>query len=233
MSGIKDLYELQSLDLTLDQTRERLHQIRLSIGKDEEITLLKRELTRQKENQQEAIKNQDRLDIGISEFDTHINQVESKMYSGNVINPRELEDLQAELGQIRRQKVTVEEQLLSILENLDELAVQLSNIENTLFLRERQWHADQDDLIKEKGVLDQSLIFLSEQRETLATGISAIELALYNRVRTHHKGKAVAKVDRDTCEACRTGIPTVQIQALRSAVAPVRCDNCGLILFRE
>ena len=137
------------------------------------------------------------------------------------------------MGQIQRQKIGVEEQLLTLLVNIDELTVQMTNIQNTLDTREKQWTADQADLMREKVALDKSVSLLSDQRETLAAGISAIEIALYNRVRTHHKGRAIAKVERDTCESCRTGIPTSQIQALRSGVNPVRCDNCGLILFKE
>ena len=70
MSGIKDLYELQSLDLTLDQNRGRLNQIAGSLGRNDEIMLLKQELTRQENRQREALENQAQLDIGISEFNT-------------------------------------------------------------------------------------------------------------------------------------------------------------------
>jgi predicted nucleic acid-binding Zn-ribbon protein len=230
MAAIKQLYDLQTVDLEIDWRRVRLAEIAKALGDESSLTELRADAKTGKEAVQAETVKQNALDTVVSGYDDKIKGVETKLYSGTVTLARELQDLQADIDMIKRQRTEQEDQLLEILEDLENAQKTSSAATVALDEAAAAWGADQQAITTEQGVLDGEVVDLSSSRDAHAEAIPAPDLALYDQIRKR-KGKAVAKLLVDTCESCRTGIDNRTVQKARSSTDAIKCPNCGLILL--
>ena len=233
MADIRRLYDLQALDLTVDRDRQRLQVIAAALGDEGLLMPLRQKAAGLEAAEREAMAQQKELDQAVASIVQHIQQVEAKLYGGAVRNSRELSDLQADLGQLSRQRSQQEERLLEVLGKLEEMRSGLETDRATLREVESAWQREQADMATERDALNAELADLTTRRSTMIGRVPATELALYEQVRRGHSGKAVARIERGACEGCRVGLPTRQQQEARTSATPVRCPNCDLILFVE
>jgi predicted nucleic acid-binding Zn-ribbon protein len=231
MAAIKQLYELQVVDLEIDWRRARLAEIASTLGDESSLAPLRDAASQGKAAVQAETVKQNALDTVVSGFDEKIKGVEAKLYSGTVTLARELTDLQADIDMIKRQRTEQEDELLEILEDLDNAQKISSAATVVLANSEVAWAADQQSMTTEKGVLDGELVDLTVSRDDHAAAIPAPDIALYEQIRPRHKGKAVAKLQGDTCGSCRTGVDNRTVQQARASTDPIKCPNCGLILL--
>lgn len=233
MVAIRQLYDLQEVDLRLDRDRQRLQAIAVAFGNEVPLVPLRQRVREMEAAVHLAAAQQKELDQAVASIAQHIKQVEGKLYGGAVRIPRELADLQADLAQLNRQRSQQEDGLLKVLDQLDGLQKELDGEQPRLREQEIAWQQEQAAMAKERDGLQTEMAQLGVQRASMASRVSAIELALYDQVRRGHNGKAVARVERGICESCRVGLPTAQLRSVRTSPMPVRCPNCGLILLAE
>ena len=230
MADVRRLYELQLVDLELDRRHERLGVIRLALADKGSLATLQAKVREYEASEADATRRQNEFDQAIASFAQRIAREEEKMYSGKVANPRELSDLQAEVTQLQRQRSQEEDRLLAVMDELDSAHHSLTDASIEAQVEEERWQAEQQAMTAEQATLQDEVAKLTGRREAMAAQVSPADLSLYEQVRRAHQGRAVAMVRRGTCEVCRVGLPTGQLQALATSTAPVRCNNCGLIL---
>ena len=56
-------------------------------------------------------------------------------------------------------------------------------------------------------------------------------LPLYESLRRSKSGRAMALVERGTCQGCRLSLTTQETQRARSGQQIVQCSSCGRILY--
>jgi len=233
LAAIRQLYDLQLVDLELDRREGRLREIRPLLGNEGPLVAFRAKVSDLEEAVSRVAARQKDLDDAIKALSQRIAQAEQKMYGGTVRIPRELADLQADVTQHTRQRSDQEDQLLVVLDEADGLRGALESAQGQLQAWEANWQSEQAALLREQAALSAEVAQLSTRRGALAGQVPSAELDLYDRIRKSHNGKAVARVDRGSCDACRVSLPTRQIQELRTATTPVRCFNCGRILLAE
>jgi predicted nucleic acid-binding Zn-ribbon protein len=233
MAAIKQLYDLQAVDLELDWRNARLAEIGAALGDDSALKPVRGEVARRKTAAQKTTGAQSNLDSIIGGFEAKIAQAEAKLYSGTVTQSRELQDLQNDIDMIKRQRGEQEDLLLAVLDEVDQAKTLYDDGARILAKREKAWLVAQEAMTEEGAGLESELPGLQADRDARATGIPGPELALYDRVRKNHAGKAVAALHGTTCDGCRTGIANKLAQEARTSEKPVRCTNCGLILLVE
>ena len=233
MPKIRLLYDLQAVDRELDSRRERLTDIAVRLAGGSGLDDLRAEADDLKENLRRATNQQRDLEDAVARQTERVDENETKLYSGAIKNSRELEDLQAEVAQLKTQRSGIEDLLLEALERVDELQASFNAVDGKLKRGDAAWQAEEAALNQEQTRLSAEVNEFSAQRTAMSGHMDAGMLALYEQVRKAHEGIAVAQVQRDRCEACRIGLPNRQLQELRTATTPVRCNNCGRILLIE
>ncbi len=231
MAAIKQLYDLQAVDLELDVRHVRLAEIGAALGDDSALKPVRGEVARRKTVAQKTTGDQTNLDAIIGGYEAKIAQAEARLYSGTVTQSRELEDLQADIAMLKRQRGEQEDLLLAVLDEVDQAQKSYTDGAKVLAKREKAWLAEQEAMTEEGARLESELPGLQADRDARALGVPPLELALYEQVRKNHQGKAVALLHGSTCDGCRMGIPNRLAQDARSSEKPVRCSNCGLILL--
>ncbi len=233
MPPTQALFDLQGIDLEFDLRDARLEEIRRLLGDDRELRVMRHEAARLRAAAKAASAAQAELDQTVAGFTSHIEQVEAKLYGGHVTSSRELQDLQADVAMIKRQRGVEEEKLLVVLVDLEQAETGLKEATDLLAATQAAWDVDQASMIEERGALEREVADLRSQRASRAAKIPAPELALYERVRKRHAGRAVARLRNGACDSCRVALPTRQAQLVRTSPTPAPCPNCGLLLLPE
>lgn len=158
--------------------------------------------------------------------------VEDKLYSGTVTSPRELQDLQADLDQLRRHQAELEERELEQMEAAEQLEREVSVAEGTVASLKSDVARLQQAIVSEEASIDGALAAEEAERARLAGGVGAPLLADYERRRAQNNGHGAALLIGDTCQGCRLSIPSTEVDEIHHDTSGRTwyCDNCGAIL---
>jgi predicted nucleic acid-binding Zn-ribbon protein len=230
MTVAADLFALQETDLALDKALARLAEIEELSGETEEIVTARHWLQTADERLKELASTQKDLDFEAEEVRTHAAQVEGKLYGGRVTNPKELQDLDADLKSLKAQLQVKEDALLEHRETADRAESYRAQIAAELERLETEWREAQTSMAAEKEQLEPEAERLKSQREAEAAAITPSNLNLYALLRDRLRGVAVAGVERGMCQGCRITLPTNVIQRARQPGAVVQCVSCERIL---
>jgi predicted nucleic acid-binding Zn-ribbon protein len=231
MSLLNDLYDLDGIDDEIDRQVEVISKIDLDLKGNNKIIEVQRAVQKTKSIfSNQDIKRRD-LELSAETIQSKVTSVEVKLYGGSVRNPKELEDLQLELNNLKVRKETEENSYLEAMGEAEETGSKLAKLEHMLQELEDSWENDQKRLAVEKLVADRSLIDLKEKRNAMSLMIDARSLFIYDRVRLKRKGQAVARVERGICQGCNISLPTNTVQQARMQEVLLQCPSCTRLLY--
>ena len=231
MSASLGLYRLQLVDSHMDEVRTRLEEIRQTLENDEEMRRAKKQV-----NETEVALKLSRHSLKESEIEVNkqkqkIELSEANLYSGNVKNPKELQDLQNEVAALKRHLATLEDrQLEAMLE--EETAEQAHRVALEELEQVKTRLADQNQtLTAEQSDLNKDLERFEAERQAALSPLDANLLTIYDQLRQQKRGLAIAAVTDGACAACGTTLTPAQLQSTRSATQVINCPTCGRILY--
>ena len=232
MPATRELLALQSVDGELAVRRARLAEIAPLLGDDSALRALAQRLASEQAEVDSALSRQQELDSVIAGFTERVDAAETRLYSGVVVNPRELQDLQADVNMLKRQRGHEEDALLEVMVELDTARGKRDASAQELESLNVSWAAEQQSLSAEQQRLEAEVTDFERQRADTVARTPPTEVALYEQVRRNHP-HPVAQMHNNACNTCRVGVPMRTAQEVRTSPAPVRCPNCGRILLPE
>lgn len=231
MSRSSSLHRLQEIDLALDRARARLAEIeRLMLGSTAVHTARRshEQALAALRGGQAAVKDAER-DVATQRV--KLEGAERSLYGGAVRNPKELQDLQADVESLKRHLATLEDRLLEAMLALEDLESIARQAAETLSHAEAGLLAEHASLTAERDQLQARAETLQGEREAALAGVAEKDLALYARLRESMGGKALVLLKDDSCSACGVGLSASECQIVRNSAEPVRCHQCGRILY--
>jgi len=231
MSASLGLYRLQLVDSRMDEIRARLEEIRQILENDAELNRAKKQATEKDVALKLTQHTLKQAEVEVNKQKVKIEQSEANLYSGNVKNPKELQDLQNEVAALKRHLATLEDRQLEAMleEETDQQANQAAL--NTLE-RVRARLADQNQtLTAEQADLNKELERFEAERQAAHSPLNESQLTVYEQLRQRKRGLAVAVVSDGACDACGTTLTPALNQNARSSAQLSYCPTCGRILF--
>lgn len=231
MSSALGLFRLQQVDTRISQIEARRRKIQETLDNDSE---LKAALQRVKAAEQEAhhIDQQRRAaEAGAQDQQIKIQQAEASLYGGKVQNPKELQDLQADVASLKKHLAAVEEQELEAMMQLESSQAALQQAQADLEKMQSRLGIDNRHLIDEQESLERDLQGLQSERLAAMSAIDPRTLERYESIRQGHRGVAVVPVTDNACGGCGTTLTAALQQSARHAAELVCCPTCGRILF--
>jgi predicted nucleic acid-binding Zn-ribbon protein len=233
VSTTRWLYELQEIDLELEQKSEALKQVEDQLGKDEALAQARTAFAEDKERVAELERRQRAAEWDVEDLGAKIIPLAEKLYGGSVRNPKELLNMEQELERLKAQRREREDQLLDIMEELELARQEFKTRSGEMQELEQEWRRDQERLMQEQEQLKSDLAALEQSRGPVLARIDSISLELYQALRHDKQGLAVATVKQGRCQGCRIILPMSKLQRPKVGQEPVLCSNCGRILYLE
>jgi len=234
-------HQLTLLDVAeLDSRAAQLRHQRSHLPELAEIAALEKERTEITDRVRDARIVVDDLTVEQAKADREVDQVRTRrerdrtrMDTGQITNPKDLERMQHELVSLERRITTLEDAELEVMEALEEaqqvfdgLGIRADDIDTRL----AELVTLRDD--KQAGI-DASLTEVSGARETAVEGMPDDLMALYERLR-EQKGIGAALLRARQCGGCNMSLDSSELSRIRSAPEDevIRCEECQRILVR-
>jgi predicted nucleic acid-binding Zn-ribbon protein len=229
MTVTKQLYQLQELDIEIEQKEQTLNQKVGQLGEREALDNVQSGLTSEKEQLEELKRQHRNAETEVDDLLSKIAATEEQLYGGKITNPKELSSLQHEVTLMKDRIDQLENRALEKIDQVEAAENSVAATTAELKKMEEEWHQQQRQLSSDIEQLKVSLVDLRQKRQRLSEYIEPSAVALYEKIRQQKK-LAVAKVEQGICCACRISLSASILQKARSG-QPVQCGTCGRILF--
>lgn len=232
MSDTKTLYTLQRVESKKDGISARLAKIDRLIAADR---TLQAAIGEHEKANDELTRWQKRLaDLEHERHDLKedADNTETRLYSGKVTNPRELNDLQDKLAELKKRHASLENPLLEAMEQAEVKAKALTEAEKTL----KQVKSERADTIArlsdERDALKDDLNKYNTRALQVRKKIAATVLSTFDGLRTSHQGIAVVVMTNGICGGCGVEIEQKMAQKVRHGEI-IQCTTCDRFLYDE
>lgn len=229
MGIIKQLYQLQEVDLEIESSEQALAQIARRLGESQAVVRAQTKLKSEQQQLEELGRQQHSAEWEIEDLVNKLTAAEEKLYSGRIKDPKELTNLQHEVNGLRARRNHLEDKALEMMDQVELSTASVAALSNELKTLENEWHSQQQQLSTNMEQLKTTLSDLKHKRQLLSAKVDSPAVELYQELKKQ-KGQAVAKVEQGICCGCRISLPTTELQRARSD-SLVQCSSCGRILF--
>ena len=174
-----------------------------------------------------------RSEIEVEQVSERIKKDETRLNSGTG-SPKELEQMQHELGSLAKRKADLEDGELEIMLRHDAAKAKVDTLksdEEGLKKLELELNIRYENASTELNALIQKDIALRNEK---SSQIDKALYDLYEKVRTSTGGIGAALLVGNTCEGCHLAITPVELEKIKSQPADevIRCEECRRILVR-
>ena len=237
MAPLDDLLTLQTYDSAADRLRHRratlpeLAELASRQAAHVEIETRRVEVA---ERRDAELRDERRLDDEVRSLEAKAKAVDTKMYSGTVSSPKELQAMQADIDQLRRQARDREDEELEVLVQREALDAEVTGLEETQATIAAEMQALRAAIAEQERAIDAELAVEEAARAALASNIPEGTLRLYEQIRVGNRGVGAARLVGMNCQACHLALPATEVDRIRHlpAEALARCEHCGAILVR-
>lgn len=232
MSKAEPIFRLQLLDLDIDQIRRQMTDIQAALSSNAAVNHAHAELEIARQVHRKAASEVRLLELEVVSLYEKIREYESRLYTGNIRNPKEMIDLQREVEILSRQRGELDEKVLTAMMVLEEAADVERRCEAAHNEAMRHW---QEASVSLRQTLEQMQDRVSadmERREAISIAIPRADLNTYTALRAKKPGgTAVGQVKDGACGQCGEEASSILLQQARTGSALALCNGCGRILF--
>lgn len=230
------LLALQALDSSLIQLDHKAKNLPVSKLLDEKIIAhaTARDLCVAAETEKSDIKHElSKSEVDVEQVVSRIERDEKRLASGQG-TPKELEQLQHELGSLAKRRAELEEIELEVMVRIEALDLRIASLSS----ERDSLHEDVIKLSKEKDValeeINRAKNATNSERSALASEIENDLLGLYEKIRSSADGIGAARLHAGQCQGCNLTINAADLSKINSLPDDdvVRCEECRRILVR-
>jgi predicted nucleic acid-binding Zn-ribbon protein len=229
MSIPAQVLRLEQLDTEIEQTESAITEARRRRLRNPELDAAEARVVRLRENERAAALHQRQLEAELSDVEAKIKRDNTRMYSGQIVDPRELGSLERELTNYGVRRDELEQRVLEAMEHAEAFAEEIAASDEGARDTRAGWESERPAFERREAELAQHLTQLKAERESAVADVNPQTVSVYSRLRSQ-SGHAVSVVRNGVCQWCRVNIPQKDVQHARAG-ALVSCTNCERILY--
>ena len=123
MGVIKQLYQLQEVDLEIESSEQALAQIARQLGESQAVVRAQTKLKSEQQQLEELGRQQHSAEWEIDDLVNKLTAAEEKLYSGRIKDPKELTNLQHEVTGLRARRSHLEDNALEMMDQVELLHI--------------------------------------------------------------------------------------------------------------
>jgi predicted nucleic acid-binding Zn-ribbon protein len=231
------LLDLQALDSALDRLAHRrrtLPELAEIERLDGLVDAMRDDVVRAETALSDLAREQDKFEREIEQVRARKTRDEERLASGVITDPKQLQDMEHEVGLAPRQGADLEDGELEVMEKVETLQGELDELTGRRdgYLAERA--AAEQRRNDAFGDIDDEVARTTKERAELATSVPADLLALYEKIRANEGGVGAGAIHQGRCGGCRLDLMNNEKADLRAAAPDdvLRHDECGRIMVR-
>lgn len=212
-ANLPEIAAINSLTIKANNARD------LRIAAETEANDVKRELARAEGDVEQIV--------------SRINRDESRLASGTG-TPKELEQLQHELGTLAARRAELEEIELEIMMRIDGIKARITELSEQEAALASEITELEIKKANELALIASDLEKVKSERATVISSINPELVALYEKIRAANNGTGAAALVGNQCKGCHLAINTIELQRIAGLAEDelVRCEECRCILVR-
>ncbi|MBV9690213.1 MAG: hypothetical protein JO202_10955 [Ktedonobacteraceae bacterium] len=227
------LFQVQQLDLELDRLAAEQRTVIHMLQGDSKLRKLRVDYNIAQQQWQSGLQAQREAEWALEDVNRRLNAQEQRLFSGVVKSPKELQSLQHEVQGLKAQQIRQEEKALEMIEAADTLKEAMECRGEVLQQAEDVWKKESATLIARRDQLAAQQCELQTKRVQLASRLDAALMQRYDAMRRMKQGRAVSKVEQNSCQWCRVILTPSELQRVRISVELQTCTNCGRFLHYD
>ena len=230
------ILELQLLDNEIMQANTKLKslpEIEQLLHIDKRITLATDELSIVKAEADQIALELRRGEVDVETVTDRIKKDEARLASGNA-TPKELEQLQHEVGTLKKRQEALEEIELEIMMRSDAIGARRDTLTTDLASLETLKSEINSRLATASGQINTLISDKNQARLAVVAKIEKPLIDLYEKIRAASGGVAAAALVGNKCNGCNLAINAVEMERIKSLSKDelLRCEECRRILVR-
>lgn len=225
------LYQLQKIDSQIDNLSSRNDKIHFEIENNDELIKEKSRLAEINSRLQTINSSLTNINEQVKSIEFKIQRNNSMMYGGKVTNPKELQDLEAELVMLNKQKKDLEENQLQVMIIQETNEKELKTADNEISLLQTKIFSKNSLLTSEMDNNLNTLSKLRTERKAILDQLSDEVIDQYENLRIAKNGIAVALLEDNCCSVCGSTFSPSESQAARSSTVFYFCPTCQRIIY--
>ena len=230
------IFELQLLDNEIMQANTKLKslpEIEQLLHIDKRIVTATDELATVKAEADQIALELRRGEVDVETVTDRIKKDEARLSSGNA-TPKELEQLQHEVGTLKKRQETLEEIELEIMVRSEAITARTNTLTTDLASLETLKAEINQRLTAASNEINTVITNKKSDREKVVVKIEKPLIDLYEKIRTASGGVAAAALVGNKCNGCNLAINAVEMERIKSLAKDelLRCEECRRILVR-
>ncbi|MDP6141968.1 MAG: hypothetical protein QGF23_00795 [Dehalococcoidales bacterium] len=231
MNVSRQLSQLQGIELAVESQKQVLDENVHQLEKSEALIQAQTKASTARHYLSELKGKQQSQEWEIDGIGAKIAAVKESLYSGRIKNSKELSSLQHEISGLEARRSQYEDEVFTVMEQVEEATVKLATMESELKMVEDKWRNIQKQLSVEIPQLKDELSRLKHKQQLLLAEIDPEAVDCYYQLKKQ-KRWPVAMVEQGLCCGCRLSLSTVELQLVRGN-SLVQCGSCRRILFLD
>jgi predicted nucleic acid-binding Zn-ribbon protein len=228
--------ELQLLDNEIMQANTKLKslpEIEQLLHIDKRIVTATDELATVKAEADQIALELRRGEVDVETVTDRIKKDEARLSSGNA-TPKELEQLQHEVGTLRKRQEALEEIELEIMVRSEAITARTNTLTTDLASLETLKAEINQRLTAASNEINTVIRNKQSDRQKVVGKIEKPLIDLYEKIRGASGGVAAAALVGNKCNGCNLAINAVEMERIKSLAKDelLRCEECRRILVR-
>ena len=233
VNEVRTLLLLQQLDLDIDATSAELEQLTHQLGDTPELTAAREAQAAAHAALDELRRSQRDLEYEVESLTAKIAGEDKQLYDNRGRGARELEGIRRSIESLKGNRRHAEDRILDVMTALESAQADAAAKDAECERVTAEWRSSQGGMVDRQDSQREHLQVVTARRQQHAAGIAPALLARYEDLRRLRRGRAVAIIERNTCQGCRITLPLIVVQHARAARELVPCPSCGRFLVSD
>jgi hypothetical protein len=164
-------------------------------------------------------------------YDEKLKKFEKQLFSGTVVNPREVDSIQKEIAMLKRNRDALDDRLLELMDEVPPAQKVLEGLTAEIDAMKKALAEKRRIAVVEKGRIEEAYKTAVAKREEAKKAVSPGLLARYESIAKRHEGVGMSEVvKKRACGACGTMLPARTLHAALEGTV-ITCESCHRILY--
>ena len=220
--------KIESLVAEIENLAEKYHLEELG----EKLKSAREALAGEKGDVEELGRKQHKLEGELELLEGKLKREEEKLFSGTIMNPKGLADLQREVVNLRKKRDEQETEFLERLEEIEGLEDRLKRVEKEESEVLAEEETAREKHYEEKAELEKQIAELEKSRDKIKGSMDPAVVVLYEELLAEKGGLAVVKIERTVCGGCQMELSSVDMDNIRHGEGLFRCRYCYRLMIK-